>query len=549
MEHFCVIGVLLLLLLSSCMPLVQAGKDKEEDKETPEPTMPSLPTVSPRPSPNPTSQPSTSVPTAEPTNGPTEAPSVPPSGAPSSLPTPPPSTISPAPTISPEPTVSPVIQPSAEPTTTYAPTDLPTEERPIVTVALPELKFVLDVTATDEEPLLDEQEVDTAVVAFLTFFFSQGFYREAFLFVALQTKLVDGADARQLRRHLQTQTDGDTGVVVMTLEVVDGVASYNPNVDSSNGNLAPVPTEDELSTILSAYFSLWGTDKLLEYFQDDGLPIVGVSQVSIDGDVILTGVQDGDRGGIDQQSPTNGDDDSHNSAAILAGSIVGAGVVVIVAVALFVRIRRRDKEYQRQHQLQQREVAIGGMDERLVVDSNSDNNKAATATKSNPKSSVQSMSGDEASLPPPPPPPTALTSSSIPAAYQEKTPNPYTSASYADSTAAASCDIMMTMGVSTKTTTEDDDDDNMDYDDDIVSESDGDIISVTESLHHHDQGPLFVDRTGAPGIPAATPPVATTGKSSVRQQQPVSHFQYDASRLDEVISNAKKQGQQHASSK
>lgn len=528
MEHVCVV---LLLLLLSDIPLAQAGKDKE----TPQPTMPS---VSPRPSPIPTSQPSTEEPT---TLEPSEYPSFSPSGGPTPEPTPPPTTFSPAPTTT--------YAPSAQPTTTYAPTGRPTEEPEIVSVPMPELKFVLDVAATDDDGILGEQEANTAIVNFLTFFFSQGFYRDAFLFVALQTKLVDGADARKLRRHLQQQTDSEN-VIVTTLEVIGGVVSYNPNRETSNGNLAPVPTEDELSDILSAYFSLWGNVKLLEYFQDDGLPVVGVSQIFIDGDVILTGLQDGDRGGSDQASPANGDDDGDNPVAILAGSIVGAGVVVIVAVTLFVRILRRDKASQLQQQ-QQREM-LSGMDGALVVngDSNTDDvNKAATATKSIAKSSAQSMSGVEASLLPPAPP-SAPTYSPIPEAYQEKTANPYaTSATYADAdaTAASSQDITIIMEVPTKTTCEDDDDHD-DDDDDIISESDGDIISVTESVHHqHDQGPLFANRSCAPETAPAATPVATTGKSSVRQQQAASHFQYDASRLDQVISNAKKQGEQLAS--
>jgi hypothetical protein len=86
--------------------------------------------------------------------------------------------------------------------------------------------------------------------------------------------------------------------------------------------------------------------------------------------------------------------------------------------------------------------------------------------------------------------------------------------------------------------------------------SDGDIISVTESILYRDQdsqGPLLKHGGLESATTAAAPPpkdplvrqLALTGTVSVRSgaaaasaQQPPS-FQYDASRLDQVISNAK----------
>jgi len=355
---------------------------------------------------------------------------------------------------------------------------------------MPKLIFILDTRGP-----LDQDEVDAAMEAFLTSYFSQGFHREAFRFVRLDTVLEEG---RQGRRYLQqTSSNG-----VMTLKVVDGTVHYDPNVQSSNGKPAPIPTEEELASILSAYFSLWGVDNLEQHFRDEGLPVSGVSAVSVDGDVLM--LDDGDKS---VNGPSEGDD--NNQAYILAGSIVGAGVIVLLGVFLIVRMRRTKRNADR---------------EIIVIESIDENSHPAS--KSVASKSKVSVSGDEASAPPPPPPPEA---SSIPTEYQEKLANPY----------AASSSMVLLAPTTTAA-------DSYDDDDNIVYESDGDIISVTESLHHESkQGPLFAkSNTAIPVESQQMSSIATTGKSSLRQTAPQTGFQYDASRLDQVISSAK-QGQQN----
>ena len=215
-------------------------------------------------------------------------------------------------------------------------------------------------------------------------------------------------------------------------------------------------------------------------------------------------------------SPSGG---GSSEAAILAGSIVGAGILVVVAVALLVHRQRRQKAAHREI------VTLGSND---FADNNNNNSSAVTAPSLH--ESERSLSESKGVLPPRRLPPPA-SSMAIPAAYQEKTINPYAS----NSTSPFSISM-----APTKTTSEDDHD--------SVSESDGDIISVTESLHHqHEQGPLVaLEATNNGSNVNDLRPLVLTGKTSVRQQPPNAPqpgFQYDSSRLDQVISNAKKQGQ------
>ena len=451
-------------------------------------------------------------PTSLPSIGPSIGQSEPPKSAPTA-----------EPSNTPKPIESPEVQPPSKPTTDTTTTTTPNltgQPTVTVTVPLPQLRFVLDATGT-----LEEASVNAAVVAFLNFFFSQGFYRDAFLYVTLQTNLVDGTlgarqQTRRRRRHLwlssppppthprNRKMEEET---VVTLQVQEGMATYNPDARSSDGTPSPVPSEEELSAILAAYFSLWGTEKLLEYFKEDGLPVAGVSQVSIDGDVIMMEKD------VEETNSSPSGSGSDNEAAILAGSIVGAGILVVVAVALLVHRQRRRKAAHREI------VTLGSND--FV-----NNNNSSAVTAPSLHESERSLSESKGVLPPRRLPPPA-SSMAIPAAYQEKTINPYAT----NSTSPFSISM-----APTKTTSEDDHD--------SVSESDGDIISVTESLHHqHEQGPLAaLEATNNGSNVNDLRPLVLTGKTSVRQQPPNAPqpgFQYDSSRLDQVISNAKKQGQ------
>ena len=458
-----------LLLLASGVPMVQAGGDKDV-MATPNPTLSTqLPTSIPMPLKE----------TPPPTMPPKETPK--------------------PPTIQPTPASDPVAAPS--------PTGPPTET---VAVALPQMRFVLEATGP-----LDEQEVDSAVVEFFNYFFMQGFYRDAFLDVTLQTSLVNGVETRRktMRRFLtlkpkQRGTNRKLAAAEMVaLDVHDGTAMYDANAPTSDGKPAPVPTEEALYDILLAYFSLWGAEKLLEYFQNDGLPIASISQVVLDGKAIK--VEDDQNNGGDDGD--DGNDSGTNKVGIVAGSVAGAAALIIVAAAILVHIQRRKKKTQRE------------VDSHDFGDNNNNSNNQTTKMPVSSKSDL-SVSESEGAPPPLPQP----TFSGIPVEYLEKTANPY-----ADNTAAA-----LSMAP-TRTTSEDDQD--------SVSESDGDIISVTESLHHqHDRGPSL-----ATGVVNTTTnftdsrPLALTGKASVRQPPPTvpqSNFQYDASRLDQVISDAKKQG-------
>jgi len=421
---------------------------------------------------------------------------------------------SPWPTISPKPTAAHSEHPTVAPSSSFPPSLEPTLPRTIV--PMPEMRFVMQTTG----PLDDEPTLRKAMVGFLNRFLNQGFYRNAFRGVTLDMVLQNAAARRELQ-------EGGGGTVVV--DVVNGMAIYEI------GTGTPLPTEEELYTILSAYFSLWGAQNLQEYLRDmHGLPVQKVSQVAFDGVVLPSTTNNEDR----STENGGGEDNNDKNKYIIAGTVVGA-LAVFVAVFFIVRQRRGKKSAGPPPPEQKRGADLIEPTEKDLENNHSNNNDDNNNKGNSCQRSVASASADGNSTieaPPPPPPVPAI--SSIPDAYSEKMANPYAYQSIAAVTTAPTI------------LSPDDDDDDDDSQDTGNYTSDGDIISVTESLHHQiPEGPLFKNSHNPSSLPYEPAPeeegpVALTGKASVRVAAPTSQFKYDDTRLDQVISSTKGQQQQ-----
>lgn len=449
-------------------------------------------------------------PTISPMLVPTFSPSSGPIAVATELPTATPTIIQ-GPTKSPQPTEAPVPQPTGMPTITTSPTEVPKNDVPI-----PELHFILDTTGP-----IEQESIEISVVEFLTLFLSTGFYRESFNFVTLDVVLTD------VREKIRTR---GLQIGVQSFQVLNGLAFFDPKV-STAGGLVPIPTEEELGNIISAYFLLKGTEDLQKFLITSGLPVSGVSEVAVNGDIVAIEKVPGDD---TNKSPPDSGTSSNTQKNIIAGTVIG-GVFVFALVAALIRFRVRGNKSPASEEVIQRHQAppMKQAQEIIVIqDVGSDCDDVDKSQKGKKwTGSVAGMSGDESSLASKSsvhPVSSSMSSynanilsSTIPSSYFEKS-NPYNS---------------LTATTNPTAPEDEDDDDNADFDE---YASDGDIISIAESMHQQDQqGPLFdKSRLTISSDPVQDHHNLMKGTASVRQPQE-SKFQYDASRLDQVISSAK----------
>lgn len=541
--------------------LPTSPKDDEDDNvETESPIPPTLPpsVESPSPAPvaetlDPTGAPKspslTTMPTAPSTLDPTTAmpnvaPTTDPTAAPSAKATKIPTTKAPmAPTKAPTATTMAPKTPTKAPDSASmaAPNPPPTPPGDAtVSVSMPKLSFLLQ--RTDGLTNDDNDDIEESLQGFLSDFLRTGTYAAGFRYL-----------------ELETVSSGD---VVRTVAIVeDSAAHYKSN--------SQIPTETELATIFTTYFSFWGDRNLGEYLSSNGFPATNVTQVLLDGTILESqGNPDPDAtapNGIDNDAETpssaenlSGDSDSFDRYIII-GIIVG-GCVLLLAIALLVRTTRKMRSNASEP------VLIDSLDDDDDLENVIPNAKSSVASKV-----TKDVVGDADRMGAVPHEPRDVDTSSDAGEVLSRASN--TPLKYPGMK-------QQTPSLHIQSTGNDNDDDDDDDDtNDGAYVSDGDIISVTESLmmrsEYSGQGPLFNVKTlpvttksneknitttdqatGAEGVTAAVGAasggtanpvdaarnVAASGKSSVRAPQNTS-FQYDASRLDKVISNAKNNSQ------
>jgi hypothetical protein len=432
---------------------VLAGRDK----------LTTAPTVSWRPTVTPTKSPSPTIswrPTVQPTI------TVDPSSVPSTGP-------------SLRPSIFPVVR-SIPPTLTLTPSSGP----PTVAVAMPKLSFLLQT-----EGSIDGAEIETALNGFLSDYLSQGTYKSSFRFI-----------------NLETTVEQENNVV--SLSITDGQAHFDPAV-----NLWP--SVEELSSVLSTYFSFWGDQNLKDYLVSKQFPVVNVSDVLLDGEQLasqgdLTAIP-ANRPDTDSNKSSSNDSDQFNALAIV-GIVVGV-VVGVVAVGLFAHTRQRQKR-----------SAEGTGSDVVVIKPISDvdmEDEIKNEIKTFPtEDSNMDQANDVAEE--------ALVNSSE---DDDNNANEGTFIEHLPPT----LQIRLTQPVHEY------------VEHDGAESSDGDIISVAESLVYREQdkhGPLFNVKSIGTSISAkhvSADESQATLTPGVKSARPAHHsvFQYDASRLDQVISNAK----------
>lgn len=415
------------------------------------------------------------------------------------------------PTVSPVPSLFPTDYPSQAPShgptvppqpsfirTTTNPSSAPVV--PTVIVAMPKLAFVMDKAKNATTGIIQNTEIGEALESFLSDYLATGTHKNSFRSLNLVTTLV--------------QDDA-----MVTLTIKRGSALYETGKE-------PVPTVEGLATILTTYFSFWGDLNLNKYFVTKGFPIENVSEVQLDGKALPSqGNLDAEKAIPTPNSISQENDQSSESFNnyVIAGIVVG-GVVLIVAGALFVRARKGQNEL----------LGKNSREGVIVIDSIEDpetaDMKGEVETKPTEESNADECEpgGERVGADP-------------------HLSNEMDASSDADEVLARASNsplkypgVQLPLHIRPYSNKKDDESSS-------EGESDGDIISVTESLLYKDnpQGPLYnvMPHSGALDGAATGPDdlvrqLAMTGKASVRAPPPPS-FQYDASRLDQVISSAK----------
>lgn len=238
-----------------------------------------------------------------------------------------------------------------------------------------------------------------------------------------------------------------------------------------------LPDPFDLANALDTRFTFFGSDRLMEHLQMDGFNITSIQSISSNGQVI-----GGDAASDDARSVNDSDDDGLNAYAI-SGIAIGASVLVI-AGAIFALQRRRS------------------------AGSDDDDDEEEASSKIPPPPPIEKTNPDELAIQP-----TASASDSISAAAVveprslddndagPKYPQPYTTRPpYAKEAP----------------------DDEEDEVDSVNYSTDGDIVSVTESLHAQD-GPLFNVNKAVKGTTKGAAEPATidpkSGQGSVRPSE------------------------------
>ena len=258
---------------------VRAGKDKE----TPPPTSSFMPTPAPTITPKPSIMPSYS-PSAGPTSGPTLS-------------------FSPTATASEMPT----------PLASAMPSNMPSGN--IRTVEMPRMSIALKTTSRSSVNFFLNEALEKF---FADELLSTGKYYKSFQSVSLNSLV---------------EQDSTTADIKIT-----GTAVYATNTEDSRGNIVRVPSEEELSKIVTTYFSFFGIQDLQDYLLTNlSLPISEVSSVSVNGEKLAD--SNGSVAAVSGSAVDTSNNSDNLNGFIIAGIVVG-GLLLSVAVALFVRSRR-----------------------------------------------------------------------------------------------------------------------------------------------------------------------------------------------------------------
>lgn len=373
---------------------------------------------------------------------------------------------------------------------------------PTVAVVMPQLTFVMQI-----DSMVEEEELKADLAIFLSNYLAQGTYKDSFRFLNLSSIVEQGNN-------------------VLTISIRSGEAYFDA------GSSESWPSVDVLANILATYFSYWGDQNLRDYLIEQKLPVKNVTDVIVNGEKLMNrgDLTPGSTVSPDAESETNkssSENDQFNAYAI-AGIVIG-GLVVLLAIALFMHTRRRQKRSLEERN-EEGVVVLKPISEGDVED------ELRGQINTFPSEDSKDVDPDVITVDPSSPVPPPLEEESSPVAEEASNDPPM-------------INLPVQIRVTQPAHAEDE------YNDGGAYSSDGDIISVTESLLYRDQdkqGPLFNVRSmgtsnlaipsntdaqttlTAPETPTNTPPRG----ASVRPAQP-SEFQYDASRLDQVISQAK----------
>ena len=438
---------------------------------TPQPTFPpTSPPPTREPTGAPTGMPVTPVPTIEPSEAPTPQPTVEPTASPivspTASPTMPPTsnpTMSPMPSISPAPTNT--VAPSNAPTQTVQPSNAPTV--PNTAVPLPNYGFIMLKAGPPVNGVAESIEL------FMETYLGQQYDDFVFVSADKETTMITmntvTVDFTKTMAHFVVQED-DNSMVNMTVTTNATTTATNSTQEGQRRlQESGIPDPFDLATALNTRFTFFGSERLMEHLQMDGFNITAIQSITSNGELI----GGDDVANMDRASPDDSDDSPLNAYAI-SGIAIGASVLVIGGAIFALRRRQSDLDISKD---------------------------------------------DSSSKPPPPAPPT----------NDDLAIKPTASAS--DSVSAAGA-VMEPR----KLDSDDDDEENPKYpqpytryakaDDDDEAESvnystDGDIVSVTESLHAQD-GPLFNVKAAVSQGTETADEIATTsvdpksGKGSVR---------------------------------
>jgi hypothetical protein len=297
-----------------------------KNNKTPSPTrMPSRRPVTAKPSLTPTIRPTSMTP----------MPSVSQSTRPSTVTTE-------GPTLSPSELSVPSVAPT-EATEFAVPTPEPSTEEP--TTVPPSFNFIFSSLAAVDLPIisieftLEDNEssgeslsnLKEDLIAFLENVLAtngaiQNFYSLDVEFEIVQEALRERTKSRRL----------DTGIRVY----MQGVALFNDDgTTASSTNNSTMPTTTQLTQVLEAYFSFWGTSDLTEDLQSFGLQSVKDVLVFLDGAQVQVLTEEGGQGGSPssetETDPLNGPQIIPDNEKKLSSIKIGV-LVALIALAVFV---------------------------------------------------------------------------------------------------------------------------------------------------------------------------------------------------------------------
>jgi hypothetical protein len=472
----------------------KGGKNKKgtimpsvSSKPSAAPTITAEPTTTYRPTLHPTVSPRPSVaPTVVHSAEPSKEPSVKVTGAPTGTPTLAPTSFTRKPTVSPAPTAAPIVA--------------------VTTVTIPEMVFriVTSAPSTTRRSLqqIDEESLKQAIVEFLTQYLSES---------------KNGKSLQRVSADQSVTTSSGNGASTATVDFANGQAIYAKDQAMS---------EEELRNLLEIYFSYTGVAKLKDFLVQKEFPVTELEVVSFDGKSLPASVVSDP--GTNRGVNLNSTEPSKINPAVIAGIVIGGVVLILSMFVLASRTRHTRATAPRELPTVAAKKSTDGGDDSTKADSPV-RATGSVGTGSLARSPAGNKEDDEDD-----------DEEEVGETMKQQQQQPVYIQPFSEAKKKRAPEPAI----------DEQSDDGLSH-----YTSDGDIISVTESLlYEHQQGPLFnVNKTSletsAPAGAAGAADAAKTGKTSVRgmtggsTQQPAQGnpgFQYDASRLDNVISSAKR---------